>query len=180
MKAKPLPATLLFVDFGKAFESVHREKMVHILLSYGIPEETVSAIMMSRAIVRSTDGDTDFFEIKASVLQGDTLAPYLFVICQDNILRHSTDQYRKYGLTLTPVRGRRYPTKTITDVDYADDIVVLADDNDNAQKLLRILEESAAIIGLHTNAATTEYMSFHQDGQVETLNGPSPKNKKLN
>ena len=29
------------------------------------------------------DGDTDFFDIVAGVLQVDKLAPYLFIICLD-------------------------------------------------------------------------------------------------
>ena len=33
--------------------------------------------------VRSSDGDTGFFDIVASVLQEDTLAPYLFIIYSD-------------------------------------------------------------------------------------------------
>ena len=33
--------------------------------------------------VCSPDGDTDYFDIVAGVLQGDTLAPYLFIICLD-------------------------------------------------------------------------------------------------
>ena len=33
--------------------------------------------------VRSPDGDTDYFDIVEGVLQGDTLAPYLFIICID-------------------------------------------------------------------------------------------------
>ena len=36
--------TLLFVDFTKAFDSIHRGKMEQILLSYGQPKETVAAI----------------------------------------------------------------------------------------------------------------------------------------
>ena len=31
--------------------------------------------------VRSPDGDTDFFDIVVGVLQRNTLAPYLFIIC---------------------------------------------------------------------------------------------------
>ena len=31
----------------------------------------------------SLDGDTDYFNNVAGVLQGDTLAPYLFIICLD-------------------------------------------------------------------------------------------------
>ena len=64
--------------------------MKQILLAYGLPKVTVTAIMMlyknMKVKVRSQDGDTDFFDIVAGVLQGDTLAPYLFIICQDYVL----------------------------------------------------------------------------------------------
>ena len=42
--AKNLQATILFVNFTKAFDSIHRGKMEQILLAYGIPKETVAAI----------------------------------------------------------------------------------------------------------------------------------------
>ena len=32
-------------------------------------------------MVRSSESDSDFFHIVAGVLEGDTLAPYLFIIC---------------------------------------------------------------------------------------------------
>ena len=44
IRAKNLQATLIFVDFAKAFDSIHRGKMEQILLAYGIPKETVAAI----------------------------------------------------------------------------------------------------------------------------------------
>ena len=44
VRAKNLQATLIFVDFTKAFDSIHRGKMEQILLAYGIPKETVAAI----------------------------------------------------------------------------------------------------------------------------------------
>ena len=37
--AKNLLVTLLFVDFTKAFDSVHRGKMKQILLAYGLPKK---------------------------------------------------------------------------------------------------------------------------------------------
>ena len=95
VRAKNLEATILFVDFSKAFDSIHREKMEQILLTYGLSKETVTAIMMlyknMSVKVCSPDGDTDYFNIVAGVLQGDTLAPYLFIICLDYVLRTSTD-----------------------------------------------------------------------------------------
>ena len=46
VRAKNQLATLLFVDFTKVFDSIHREKMEQILLAYGLPKETVAAIMI--------------------------------------------------------------------------------------------------------------------------------------
>ena len=36
----------MLVDFSKTFDSLHREKMEQILQVYGLPEETVTAIMI--------------------------------------------------------------------------------------------------------------------------------------
>ena len=38
-----------------------------------------------KVTVRSSDGDTDFINIVSCVLQGDKLAPYLFIICLDYV-----------------------------------------------------------------------------------------------
>ena len=72
--------------------------MEQILLAYGLPEETVAAIMIlyrnTKVKVRLPDGDTEYFDIVIGVLQGDTLAPYLFIICLDYVLRTSIDNIR--------------------------------------------------------------------------------------
>ena len=44
LRAKNIQATILFVDFTKAFDSIHRGKMEQVLLAYGIRKETVAAI----------------------------------------------------------------------------------------------------------------------------------------
>ena len=62
---KNIEATRLFVDFSKAFDSIHQGKMDLIILEYSVPKETVRTKLMlykkTKAIVRSQDGDTDFF-----------------------------------------------------------------------------------------------------------------------
>ena len=102
VKAKNLPATLLFIDFSKAFNSIDRNKMRDILLAYGMPKEVVNAIMIlyinTRAMVRSPDGDTYLFKITTGVLQGDTIAPFLFIIYLDYVLRKSIDYNTELGL----------------------------------------------------------------------------------
>ena len=84
--------------------------------------------------VRSPDGDTEYFDIVAGVLQEDTLAPYLFIICLDYVLRTSIDKIRENGFQLTKRRSKRYPAKTITDADYADDLALLANTPNQADK----------------------------------------------
>ena len=208
--------------------------MEQILLAYGIPKETVAAITIlyrnTKVKVRSPDGDTEYFDIVAGVLQGDTLAPYLFIICLDYVLRTSIDKIKENGFELTKKRSRRYPATTITDADYADDIVagvlqgdtlapylfiicldyvlrtsidkikengfeltkkrsrrypattitdadyaddiaILANTPDQAETLLHSLERAAASIGLHVNAHKTEYMCYNQTGDISTLEG---------
>ena len=109
---KNLESTILFVDFTKAFESIHRGKMNQILFAYTLPKETVAVIMMlyrnAKVKLRSSDGDTDYFGIVEGVLQGDTLAPYLFIICLDYVLRTSIDKMKENGFKLTKERSKRY------------------------------------------------------------------------
>ena len=112
----------LFKIARRSFDSIRRGKMEQILLAYGIPKETVAAITIlyrnTKVKVRSPDGDTEYFDIVAGVLQGDTLAPYLFIICLDYVLRTSIDKIRENGFELTKKRSWRYPAKTITDADF--------------------------------------------------------------
>ena len=55
--------------------------------------------------VRFPDGDPDYFDIVAGVLQGDTLAPSLFIICLDYVLRISSDKIKENGFELTKSEG---------------------------------------------------------------------------
>ena len=125
--------------------------------------------------VRSPDGDRDYFDIVAGVVQGNTIAPYLFIIHLDYMIRTSIDKLKENSFDLTKKRSRRYPAKTITDVDYVDDIATLANTPVQAKTQLYTLEQAAAGIGLHVNAHKTEYMCFNQTGDISTLGGSSLK-----
>ena len=129
--------------------------------------------------VRSPDGDTEYFDIVAGVHQGDTLAPYLFIICLDNVLRTSIDKIRENGFELTKKKKKKEsdgtPAKTITDADYGDDIALLANTPNQAKTLLHNLERAAAGTGLHVNAQKTEYMCYNQTSDISTLDGTSLK-----
>ena len=63
VKSNNLQAIITFIDFRKAFDSIHRGKMMKILHAYGVPEELVKAISKlyenTRARVLTPDGETD-------------------------------------------------------------------------------------------------------------------------
>ena len=87
----------------------------------------------------------------------------------------SIDKIKENVFKLTKERSRRYPAKSITDADYADDITLLANTPAQAETLLHSLERATAGTGLYVNAHKTEYMCFNQTGDISTLNGSSLK-----
>ena len=91
------------------------------------------------------------------------------------MIRTLIDKIRENGFELTKRRSKRYPAKTITDADYADDLALLANTPYQAETLLHSLEWAAAGIGLHVNAHKTEYMCYNQTGNIATLDGASLK-----
>ena len=118
--------------------------------------------------VRSLDGDIDYFDIVAGVLQGDTLAPYLFIICLDYMLRTSNE---RKGFKLANERSRRYSTQMVMNVDYADDLALLANTSTLAKTLLHSHEWAAAGIDIHVYTDKTKYMCFNQRGNISILKG---------
>ena len=125
-----------------------------ILLDYEMPDETANAIMLytdTRSMVRSPDGDTDFFEITSCVLQGDTLAPYLFITCLDYVLRRALDSNEELGFNLHIARSRRHSDVKITDANYAGDLAVLREHLTDATILLHLLEIATSEAGFNIN-----------------------------
>ena len=91
------------------------------------------------------------------------------------VLRTSIDKIRENGFEVRKKRSRRYPAKTITDADYADDRAIQANTPNQAETLLHSLERVATGIGLHVKAHRTKYMCYNQTGEISTLDGTSPK-----
>ena len=110
---------------------------------------------MARVITE--DGLTEAFLILAGVMQGDTLAPYLFVIAIDYVMTTAL-RGKDLGFTVHPRRSRRYPAVKVTDVDFADDLALTTDTAAEAQDLLLSVELAANSIGLHLNESKTKYI----------------------
>ena len=114
VRAKNLQATLIFVNFTKAFDSIHRGKMEQILLAYGIPKETVAAITIlyrnTKVKVRSPDGDTEYFDIVAGVTtRGHAGSVPLYLLSRATYLEHRWTKSKKMASNWTKKRSRRVP-----------------------------------------------------------------------
>ena len=127
----------------------------------------MNAIMIlyhdTSSMVRSPDGDTDFFDNSAAVLQGDSLAPCIFIICLDYVLRKALDKNNELGFVLAKRKSKRDPAMKITDTDCAEDLAVLADVLKDTTFLLHSIERTTKMIGLYLNADKTEFNCFNQD-----------------
>ena len=148
--------------------------MFEILGLYGIPDSIIEAIKVlytnTSSTIMTPDGETNPINIMAGILQGDTLAPFLFLIVLDYVLRKSLDQNRSKGLELRPRQSSRNPAIHLTDADFADDLALLSNTLEGAQLLLRSLESAANCVGLYLNERKTEYMSYNQpDNRLETI-----------
>ena len=175
-KAKNLKATMVFIDFKKAFDSVHRGLLTKILKAYGIPEILVELIAEmytgTMAKVITADGITEAFDILAGVLQGDTLAPYLFIIVIDYIMTVAIDdEDSEYGFTLRPARSRRIGSQKLADVEFADDVALITDTIEGAKLLLDRLEIAAQSLGLVMNCSKTKFMTLNIPEEESSLVG---------
>ena len=160
VRQKDLPAVLVFVDFCKALDSINHATMFEILSAYGIPPNLLDAIKLTynnlRARIKTTEGNTDYFRMFAGVMQGDTLAPYLFVIVLDYAMRKAiTGRENELGLTLQHRQSSRFPEQSICDLDFADDIVLLSNEIEQARKLLQSVQRECRSVGLELNAKKT-------------------------
>ena len=79
---------------------------------------------------------------------------------------------KEIGITLEKARSRQYPSRTITDADYTNDIALLATTPVKAESQQHILEGG---IYPHENTDKTEFMRFNQRSDIATLNDGSLK-----
>ena len=137
-------------------------------------------------VLFAKSGATTFYsplrggDVTRPLLQGDTLAPFLFVIVLDYALRKALDgKEEDLGFTITPRKSRRHPKEAIADLDFADDISLLSDQIEEAQQLLFSVERECKKVGLGLNGPKTKYLAYNIEEQqpLQTLDGTTLEQK---
>ena len=170
-KSKDRQLFAVFCDFTSAFSSVDRETLFHVLRGYGMPERFVAFLEKSHAQQRlqvRADGTVHGESIcpDTGVMQGDTFAPYLFLLIMDQILRRLPVGvgaiYDETVVVPTNARVRYDGRQRLPALAYADDVVLMANTREDAQLLLKAFEDAALLYGLHLNTkkGKTEIMLF--------------------
>ncbi|CAF2821834.1 unnamed protein product [Rotaria sp. Silwood2] len=92
------------------------------------------------------------FDVTTGGLQGDTLAPFLFIIVIDCVMKNAesdhTNEQGEHGFITNLRQSQRRPTTTIHDLDFADDIALLESNFDRAQMQLITTVKWADKVGL--------------------------------
>ena len=151
------PLYLLFVDFKCAFNRLHQPTMWRILSRYGIPDKLVEIIRnlyLDAGVSVLHDGRIGAsFTVGSGVKQGCILSPLIFNIVLDFTMRRVT----------TKPRGIHWNTfERLSDLDYADDIVLLSHTIAEMRDLLAELVRCAGEVGLSINVAKTKYMCINK------------------
>ena len=158
--------------------------MLKIPSARSIPERLELSIKdmytNTKAKVLSPDGEAAMFDIISGVLQGDTLAPFLFIIVLDYTMRQSIDgREEELGVTFKN-RSRRGKPELITNLDFVDDIALLSDQTKQAHELLNRVEKELKKIAVDFNTKKTKFMAYNLEEELELKLFDGTKLKELN
>ena len=173
-----------FIDFRKAFDSVSWHSVEAALQFWHVPAKIITSIMSIYkghfVQVRCGSACGTQIPIQKGVLQGDTLAPFLFVLIVDQILR-KLPQERGIDVSILPQRLRSSTRSLVENtrvavvaLEYADDILLLSHTSSNLQELFDIIEREGKKVGLFINmgkAKTERFFVNDAAGSVKNDKG---------
>ena len=156
-----------FVDFEKAFDSVHREGLWRIMKVYGIPDKLIRMVKIMyddfECSVLEEGEQTRWFKITTGVKQGCVMSGFLFLLTVDWTMRRTTEGHRN---------GIRWNfTSMLEDLDFADDIVLVSSKYEHIQNKTNRLVDNAGRLGLKLNATKCKVMRMNTQREDKVMIG---------
>lgn len=148
---------LLFIDFSKAYDSLNRKKLWYKMERFGIPDKLINLVRTtvegSQCKVKINGQLSSPFLVNTGVRQGDGTSPILFNIALEEALKRV--KASNLGIHIG---------KTVNILAFADDVVIMAEKNEDLINLTRILINETKEVGLQINDAKTKFMYIDRHG----------------
>ncbi|KAK6725892.1 hypothetical protein RB195_004300 [Necator americanus] len=146
-----LPLVLTFVDYEKAFDGVETNAILSALVDQGVDASYVGTL--ANCYDRCTTRIQLFLRpltilIGKGVRQGDTISPKLFTAALQWIMKSLSWEER----------GVRVDGRFLSNLRFADDIVLFSSSTSEAETILNELNEAEKRIGLRRNRKKTQFM----------------------
>lgn len=123
---------------------------------FEIPEKIINIIRSTyqgmRCQVLHEGGISETFEVLTGVRQGWLLSPFLFLLCIDWVMKETINN-RRTGIQWSL-------TEQLEDLDFADDLALLAHTYQQMQVKSGKLEETAALLGLKINLKKNQKLKY--------------------
>ena len=142
-----------FIDYAKAFDTIKHQQMISALIKAGLDGKDIRIITelyWNQKAAISINGDlTSPIDIQRGVRQGCVLSPYLFNLYTEYIFRQSND--------LPGINVQGY---NMNNIRYVDDSTLLANTNDELQRVFDHVKSESETNGLLMNIDKTKTMVF--------------------
>ena len=156
-------AYLVFIDYSKAFDSVKHHHLFNVMIRMGFPRHLVALVAglydNQKATIRWNGEHSDFFSIGKGVRQGCILSPHLFNTYTEQIMREA--EIEDMGVS---IGGRN-----LTNLRYADDTALLADNITSARRILHRVDTAGRSTGLNLNAKKTKVMHVKGKDSLDAM-----------
>ena len=137
---------ITFIDYSKAFDSVGHQHLFQTMIKMGFPNHLVSLIASlykdQKTTIRWDNQKCESLNITKGVRQGCILSPHLFSIYTEQIMREADIEDM----------GVKIGGRNLTDLRYADDTALLADNITNMRRILYRVDGVGTKAGLKSNA----------------------------
>ena len=156
--------SLLALDWAKAFDSVHIERMLHAMRRFGIPDgfcKLVGAAMRNRCFyVEEWGSKSHCASQRSGVSQGCTLSPLIFVIVMSIIMSDAV-------ASLSPATRRAYDVDDLADLAFADDTLLIGISSAHVSEFLQAVRAAGERFGLELHDDKFQLIQIGPSGAVQ-------------
>ena len=151
-----------FVDYAKAFDTVCREALLYKLWKLGIKGRFFGCMEFmytnSKAKIKLLNKLSEKIDVLCGTEQGHPMSPELFKCF---IHQLSEDLNSMENVEVPLLKSTR-----VTHLLWADDLILLALDQESLQRMLEVLHTYCQEWGLSVNISKTAIMVFNRAGRV--------------